>query len=323
MADEPISALTQIAAPTGTPPYPTTFTSPTTGAMIEVLDTTNTSMASSGTNSKIAPGDMIKGFLAAGTNVTLTETAGIVTIAASGGGGGSPGGSSGQIQTNNGSGGFGALAVPLPVASGGTGDSALTQYDVLIGAGTGGIQGAAPGAAGQMLTSLGASANPAFAPPVVTNQVYSEIPDGGFYNVSTSMGNLSTDVSITLPNAGTYMLWANIRCEVVVTASSAIGQNVYLLAQLYDSTNARVVPLSNVVPFLAGMQAVFSGQLVQFQGTATVIPIPYAVTGATTIHIQGLYAGSATVSTGTGSSGPGFLSNVGQGFTFIQAMQIY
>jgi len=86
MANEPISLLTQIAAPTGTPPYPTAFTSPTLGAMLEILDPTNTSMASTGTNSKIAPGDLIKGFLNAGTNVTLTETAGIVTIAASGGG---------------------------------------------------------------------------------------------------------------------------------------------------------------------------------------------------------------------------------------------
>ena len=99
MADEPISALTQIAAPTGTPPYATAFTNPSTGAMLEILDTTNTSMASTGTNSRIAPGDMIKGFLNAGTNVTLTETSGVVTIASTGGG--SPGGSAGQIQYNN------------------------------------------------------------------------------------------------------------------------------------------------------------------------------------------------------------------------------
>lgn len=82
MADEPISALTQIAVP----PFSSAFTNPSTGAMLEILDTTNTTMASSGTNSKVAPGDLIKGYLAAGSNVTLTETSGIVTIAASGGG---------------------------------------------------------------------------------------------------------------------------------------------------------------------------------------------------------------------------------------------
>ena len=82
MADEPLSALTQISPP----PFTTAFTNPTTGAMLEVLDTTNTTMATTGTNSKIAPGDLIKGYLAAGTNVTLTETSGIVTITAAGGG---------------------------------------------------------------------------------------------------------------------------------------------------------------------------------------------------------------------------------------------
>lgn len=116
MADEPMSQLTQIAAPTGTPPYPTAFTNPTTGAMLEILDTTNTTMWSTGTNSKIAPGDLIKGYLAAGSNVTLTETSGIVTIAASGGGG-SPGGTSGQIQYDN-AGSFGG-ATNLNVGSSG------------------------------------------------------------------------------------------------------------------------------------------------------------------------------------------------------------
>ncbi len=85
MADEPISALTLIAAPTGTPPYPTAFTDPRTGAMLEILDTTNTSMASTGTNSRIPPGHLLMGFLNPGSNVTLSETSGIVTIAASGG----------------------------------------------------------------------------------------------------------------------------------------------------------------------------------------------------------------------------------------------
>src|SRR5208283_5033353 len=83
MADETISQLTQIAAP----PFSSAFTNPSTGAMLEILDTTTLTMASTGTNSKIAPGDLIKGYLAAGANMTLTETAGIVTIASTGGSG--------------------------------------------------------------------------------------------------------------------------------------------------------------------------------------------------------------------------------------------
>ncbi len=93
MADEPISALTQVSVP----PFSSAFTNPSTGAMLEILDTTNTNMASTGTNSKIAPGDLLAGYLAAGSNVTLTETAGIVTIAAAAG---LPGGATnGQVLT--------------------------------------------------------------------------------------------------------------------------------------------------------------------------------------------------------------------------------
>jgi len=84
MADEFISQLTPIAAPTGTPPYPTAFTNPSTGALLEILDQTNTAMAPTGTNSAIAPGHLLKGFLNAGSNVTITESAGIVTIASAG-----------------------------------------------------------------------------------------------------------------------------------------------------------------------------------------------------------------------------------------------
>jgi hypothetical protein len=50
----------------------------------------------------------------------------------------------------------------LPVANGGTGDSSLTAHNVLIGAGTSAVALAAPGTAGQVLTSNGASADPTF-----------------------------------------------------------------------------------------------------------------------------------------------------------------
>jgi hypothetical protein len=87
MADETISQLTLIAAPGAG--YSANFTSnnPTGGALgtggaqIEVLDTTSTAMAGTGTNSRAFFGDLVKGFTAAGTNVTLTSTSGIVTIA--------------------------------------------------------------------------------------------------------------------------------------------------------------------------------------------------------------------------------------------------
>ena len=191
MADEPISALTL-------------FTSYSTADEVEILDVSDTTFASTGTNKRIpfstlltmagvataagvttvagggtgltavGSADQLLGVahtggaleyktLTAGPNVTITPAAGSITIPASGGGGGSPGGSSGQIQTNNGSGGFRALAVPLPVASGGTGLGTLTAHGVMLGEGTGAPGFATVGTAGRVLTDQGSGADPVFA----------------------------------------------------------------------------------------------------------------------------------------------------------------
>ena len=50
----------------------------------------------------------------------------------------------------------------LAVADGGTGSSSLTQYAVLVGAGTSAIAAVSPGSSGTVLMSNGASANPSF-----------------------------------------------------------------------------------------------------------------------------------------------------------------
>ena len=157
MPNLPISGLTKKAAP----PYPPAFTNPTTGAMIEILDTTNVSMAATGTNSQIAPGDLLKGFLVAGANVTITESSGLVTISSAGT---APAGTTGQIQTNNGSGGFAALPVPLAVASGGTGAASLAANAVLLGQGTGAVGVVPIGTPGRVLLDQGSAQDPAFQP---------------------------------------------------------------------------------------------------------------------------------------------------------------
>jgi len=61
-----------------------------------------------------------------------------------------------------------AVSTPLSVANGGTGNSALGSFNVLLGNGAGGIVGAAPGASGGFLISSGASSNPAFGNTVST-----------------------------------------------------------------------------------------------------------------------------------------------------------
>lgn len=53
----------------------------------------------------------------------------------------------------------------LGVAQGGTGDTTLTAHGVLVGEGTSPVVALSPGLTGQVLTSAGASADPAFASP--------------------------------------------------------------------------------------------------------------------------------------------------------------
>jgi hypothetical protein len=82
---------------------------------------------------------LTKATLTAGTNVTITNAAGAITIAASGGGGGSPGGSTTQVQYNN-AGSFGGI-------SGVTTDGTRMTASTTIGVG-----GATPSTSGSGIT---------------------------------------------------------------------------------------------------------------------------------------------------------------------------
>jgi hypothetical protein len=72
-----------------------------------------------------------------------------------------PGGASGDVQTNNGAGGFSGVTV-LTVPHGGTGLAAPTAHDVLVGAGASAIVPVSPGTSGFVLTSNGTGADPSF-----------------------------------------------------------------------------------------------------------------------------------------------------------------
>jgi hypothetical protein len=82
---------------------------------------------------------LTKATLTAGTNVTITNAAGAITIAASGGGGGTPGGSTTQVQYNN-AGAFGGI-------SGVTTDGTRMTASTTIGVG-----GATPSTSGSGIT---------------------------------------------------------------------------------------------------------------------------------------------------------------------------
>ncbi len=256
MPDEPISALTLIAAPTGTPPYPTAFTNPSTGAMLEILDTTNTSMASTGTNSKIAPGDLLAGFLAAGSNVTLTETSGIVTIAASGGGG---------------------MSVGSAVSGG-------SNHATLVEDGSGNLAALAIGSTGQVLTV--ASGAPTWAAPVTATTEVGQL--SAIVSLTGSMTTIGNGLTVNLPVAGTYLLTGFALVNVFLTGTA--NQYGYVNAQLYNTTKPEVVP--NSFANLIFAEIATTGTNIDTQLTAPIGPAIYAVTVPTQIDVQCTYGGT-------------------------------
>ena len=240
MADEPISQLQLIS----TPPYssnfttnnPTGGTSGTGGAQLEILDTTNQTMASTGTNSRIFPGDLIMGYLAAGSNVTLTETNGIVTIASS-----------------------------------------------AIG-----------------LTNVSSQLSSAFS---ITSQ------QPTFQTV--------TGMSVVLPVAtpAKYLVSSTVRSGFFL--NGAVGNSVYIVCQLYDTTNSTVIPGSLATTCMDSLQVTTATNIL-FEGVGTIGPYPYVpATAPATIVLQAYYYIS-----GGNISSQSILSDSGGGWTFLNALRI-
>ena len=282
MTNEPISALTL-------------FTAYSTADEVEILDVSDTTFASTGTNKRIpfstlltmagvaagvttvagggtgltavGSADQLLGVahtggaleyktLTAGPNVTITPAAGSITIASTGGGGG------------------GGMSNPMTTAG-----------DTIYG-GTSGTPERLPiGVTGQVLTTV--SGSPAWAAPISSTYVNSVL--SGTYNVTSSFSNVG--ISITLPVAGTYLITGNIRAAVTAETTSA-GTDTYALVivNVYDSTNSVTVPNSTSLVLYSLLQVSnisFAGQ-----GLGPIGPVVYTVSGSTVLQVQAMYSGS-------------------------------
>jgi len=138
--------------------------------------------------------------IVAGSNVTINQSTGAVTINASGGGGGgSPGGSNGQIQYNN-NGSFGGIT-SVSVANGGTGAAAFGQGWLYSAGGTGALAASSSPTISSLYSTstsqpstfnyaLYAAGGVSLYPPVRDGLVSYVNPSSGFKIGGTGNGNV-------------------------------------------------------------------------------------------------------------------------------------
>jgi len=304
MADEPISALTL-------------FTSYSTADEVEILDVSDTTFASTGTNKRIpfstlltmataagvttvagggtgltavGSADQLLGVahtggaleyktLTAGPNVTITPAAGSITIASTGGGGG----------------GGGGMSNPMTTAG-----------DTIYGGASGTPERLAIGTSGQVHTVV--SGSPAWAAPV-TETVINSVMSSDYSSITGTFSNVG--LSVVLPTAGTYLITGSVRSGF--TINNSVGTQAWLVLQLYDSTNSVKVPNSLAISCFGCVQ--LASTAIVFQGMTPLGPYIYTVTGSTTINLQ--------AATGVAAAGSPYVYSDVNGYSTLTAVRLY
>lgn len=189
-------------------------------------------------------------------------------------------------QTTPAAGAFTTLTATtaVGVASGGTGQNALSAHNVLIGEGTSGVGFAAPGTAGQILASSGAAVDPSFQTKAALT-----IASSGANSDITSLSGLTTPLSV--PQGGTGRATLTAHGVLLGEGTAAINQ-----------TSAGT----------AG-QALVSGGAGADPAFAT-LGVNGGGTGATTLTAHGVLLGEGTgaiAATAVGTTGQALIGQTG------------
>lgn len=227
---------------------------------------------------------------------TLTlSVASAQTLGPPGGGGGSgatPGGTSGQIQTNNGAGGFGALAVPLPAASGGTGEAG-TVTGALKGNGTSAVTQAACADLSNAATSCATDATN--ATNISTGTLAAARGGAGTVNGVLSgngSGVVSQGATTGLSDTTPDTAWTptdNSGASLTLTGSARytkIGKMVTAIFRMSYPTTASANQIS-----IAGLPVAASAN---YPGGNTIAGSCYIIGGATNVLLAPIILASGT-----------------------------
>ena len=114
---------------------------------------------------------------------------------------------------------------PVGVASGGTGQNALSAHNVLLGEGTGGVGFAAPSTAGKMLISAGAAVDPAFANnPAIIGGTVDSTPVGATTPSTGAFTTLTATTPVGVASGGTGRATLTAHGVLVGEGTAAINQ---------------------------------------------------------------------------------------------------